>query len=147
MPHWSEHIVFSLLFTAADGMKKIPWVATCEGQEKKLPEVSSVALLVGLLQEYGATWKGEKIHEEFPQRKHRWSHTYVYTCVLIQRKDGYTATSSLPTRCSQTPVANVMGSARFQSTCFQFSGNEDLQCTRCVTCEGELAISPRFYRI
>lgn len=62
MPHWSKHIVFSLLFTTTDGIKKIPWVATCGDQEKQLLKVSSLAVLVGLLQEYGTTEKGKEIH-------------------------------------------------------------------------------------
>lgn len=62
MPRWSKYVVFSLLFTTADGIKKIPWVVTCEDQEKELPKVTSIALLVGLLQEDVATWKRKKIN-------------------------------------------------------------------------------------
>jgi len=93
MPHWSKYIVFSLLFTTADGMKKIPWVVACEDQEKQLPKVSSISLLVGLLQEDVAAEKGKEINGEFSQRRHRWSHTYMNTYVLMQKKMGCRVTS------------------------------------------------------
>lgn len=59
MPHWSKHTVFSLLFTATDGIKKIPWVATRGDQENQVLKVSKTALTVGLLQEYGTTEKAK----------------------------------------------------------------------------------------
>lgn len=40
MSHWSKPIVFSLLFTPADGIKRAPQPVTCGNQAKELLKVT-----------------------------------------------------------------------------------------------------------
>lgn len=116
MPHWSKHIVFSLLFTTADGTKKIPWVVVCGDQAKQLLKVSSVALLVGLLQEYGTTEKGKE-----RKRCSIDGVVYMYTCVLILRKDSPLSNLSSSIQMKKNTVANVTENAHFLPKCCRFS--------------------------
>lgn len=132
MPHCSKHTDFPLLFTTADGIKKIPWVVTWGDRDKQLLKVTSVALLLRLLQ--GTTGRGKEIHRGSIDGI---MHTCVHVC-WYRGKAVHWVTIQMKKLCGEWHRKCSLSVQALSVQQHFGSSNSGFQYIRCVTWEGEL---------